>query len=221
MKKLMKDPLNLIIIGVAGQGNVVTSELVCNALVREGYWVTFGQSYPAQQRGGPVVNYIRVSKETQYSPIIPQGRADIIVAMEPVEAVRMLAQYGNPDVITMVNPRPIHAVDIAGTGARYPGLDKLLVDIKELSAKTLVVNATEEAQKLGAPIMANVILVGALVGSGLLPLERKSLEPVLRQRFPKAFEANMAAFDKGVQLVRQAQEVTATHLGPKYRGMRP
>ena len=205
MKKLMKDPLNLIIIGIAGQGNVVTSELVCNALMKEGYLVTFGQSYPAQQRGGPVINYIRVSKEIQCSPIIPQGRADIIVAMEPAEAVRMLAQYGNPEVITMVNPRPIHAVDIAGTGARYPELDKLMVDIEELSARTMVVNATEEAQKLGNPIMANVILVGALVGSGLLPLEKKSLEPVLQERFPRAFEANMAAFDKGVELVRQEQ----------------
>jgi len=205
MKKLMKDPLNLIIIGIAGQGNVVTSELVCNALMKEGYLVTFGQSYPAQQRGGPVINYIRVSKEIQCSPIIPQGRADIIVAMEPAEAVRMLAQYGNPEVITMVNPRPIHAVDIAGTGARYPELDKLMVDIEELSARTMVVNATEEAQKLGNPIMANVILVGALVGSGLLPLEKKSLEPVLQERFPRAFEANMAAFDKGVELVKQEQ----------------
>jgi len=52
MKELMKDPLSLIVIGVAGQGNVVTSYLICNALVNEGYQVTFGQSYPAQQRGG-------------------------------------------------------------------------------------------------------------------------------------------------------------------------
>ena len=203
MKTLMKDPLNLIVIGVAGQGNVVTSLLICNALVREGYVVTFGQSYPAQQRGGPVVNYIRVSRETQCSPIIPQGRADIIVAMEPVEAVRMLAQYGNPEVITMVNPRPIHAIDIAGSKAKYPGLDKLIGAVKELSAKTWVVNATEEAQELGNPILANVILVGALVGSGLLPLDTKSLEPVIKERFPKAFEANMIAFNKGMELIRQ------------------
>lgn len=203
MKELTKDPLNLIIIGVAGQGNVVTSQLVCDALVREGYLVTFGQSYPAQQRGGPVINYIRVSRQTQCSPIIPQGRADVIVAMEPVEAMRMLARYGNPDVITMVNPRPIQVVDIAGTGAKYPGLDKLIEDIKELSAKTWVVHATEEAQKLGNAIMANVILVGALVGSGLLPLDKNSLEPVIKERFPKAFEANMTAFHKGMALVKQ------------------
>lgn len=203
MKDLMRDPFSLIVIGVAGQGNVVTSFLICNALVNEGYRVTFGQSYPAQQRGGPVINYIRVSKDIQASPIIPEGRADVIVAMEPVEAMRMLDQYGNPDVITMVNPRPIQAIDTTGTGTKYPSMDKLMADIETLSAKTWVVDATEEAQKLGNSIMANVILVGALVGSGVLPLDRKTMEPVLRERFPNAFDINMKALDRGIELMEQ------------------
>ncbi len=202
MKDLMKDPLSLIVIGVAGQGNVVTSYLICNALVSEGYQVTFGQSYPAQQRGGPVVNYIRVSKDVQASPIIPEGRADVIVAMEPVEAMRMLNKYGNPDVLTMVNPRPIQAIDIAGVGTSYPSVDKLLKDIDALSAKMWVVDATEEAQNLGNAIMANVVLVGALVGSGVLPLDRKVMEPVILERFGKALDINMKAFDKGFELVQ-------------------
>lgn len=199
----MRDPFSLIVIGVAGQGNVVTSFLICNALVNEGYRVTFGQSYPAQQRGGPVINYIRVSKDIQASPIIPEGRADVIVAMEPVEAMRMLDQYGNPDVITMVNPRPIQAIDTTGTGTKYPSMDKLMADIETLSAKTWVVDATEEAQKLGNSIMANVILVGALVGSGVLPLDRKTMEPVLRERFPNALDINMKALDRGIELMEQ------------------
>lgn len=199
----MRDPFSLIVIGVAGQGNVVTSFLICNALVNEGYRVTFGQSYPAQQRGGPVINYIRVSKDIQASPIIPEGRADVIVAMEPVEAMRMLDQYGNPDVITMVNPRPIQAIDTTGTGTKYPSMDKLMADIEALSAKTWVVDATEEAQKLGNSIMANVILVGALVGSGVLPLDRKTMEPVLRERFPNALDINMKALDRGIELMEQ------------------
>jgi len=203
MKELMKEPLSLIVIGVAGQGNVVTSSLICNALVRDGYLVTFGQSYPAQQRGGSVINYIRVSRDIQASPIIPQGRADVIVAMEPVEALRMLNQYGNPDVITMVNPRPLQAMDVTGLGVKYPSVDKLMDDIKALSGKTWVIDATEEAQKLGNAIMANVVLVGALVGSGILPLDRKSMEPVLRERFPKVIDINMNAFDKGVELIKQ------------------
>ena len=203
MKELKNDPLSLIVIGVAGQGNVVTSFLICEALVNEGFRVTFGQTYPAQQRGGPVINYIRISKDIQASPIIPEGRADVIVAMEPVEAMRMLYQYGNPDVITMVNPRPIQAIDPTGLGMRYPSVDKLLEDIISLSSKTWIIQATEEARKLGNPIMANVILVGALVGSGIIPLDRKAVEAVLRERFPKSIDINLKAFDKGIDLVKQ------------------
>jgi len=212
MKLLMKDPLSLIIIGVAGQGNVVISSLICNALVREGYLVTFGQSYPPQQRGGSVINYVRVSRELQASPIVPQGRADVIVAMEPVEALRMLNQYGNPDVITIVNTRPLQATDVTGLGVKYPSLDKLMEDIKELSAQTWVVNATEEAQKLGNAIMANVVLAGVLVGSGILPLDRKSMEPVIRERFPKAVDLNMKAFDQGIKLVKSKSTGSASSL---------
>ncbi len=200
MKKLIKDPLNIIIIGVAGQGNVVISNLISNAFLREGYLVTFGNVYGANQRGGSVMNYVRVSQEIQYGPFIPEGHGDIILGMEPVEALRMLGEYGNPDVISIVNPRPIHSIDIAGGKAAYPDLDKLIDTIKEMSAKTLVVNATEEAQKLGNTILSNVILVGALLGSGGLPLDRKAIEPVLKERFPKAFELNMKALDRGMEL---------------------
>jgi len=202
-KILTKDPLNLIITGVGGQGNVVISLTVGSALVREGYVVTVGETYGVSQRGGPVMSHVRISKETQYSPLILEGQADIILGMEPVETLRMLGKYGNPNVITMFNPRPIYSVDVIGGEAEYPDLDKLTKTIKELSAKTWVVNATEEAEKMGKPIVANTILIGALVGSGFLPLDRKSMEPVLRERFPKAFELNMKAFDRGMKLIGQ------------------
>lgn len=199
-KTLMKDPLNLIITGVGGQGNVRISLLIGDALVREGYFVTIGETYGASQRGGPVMSHLRISKEIECSPFISDGCADVILGMEPVETLRMLGQFGNPDVMTVVNPRPIYSIDVTGGEAEYPDLDRLMETIKGLSAKTWVINATEEAQKMGDPIFANVILVGALIGCGVLPLDEKSVEPVLRESFPREFEVNMIAFNKGVQL---------------------
>lgn len=202
VKTLIKDPLNLIIVGVAGQGNVVISLLICNALVEKGYLVTFGQTYPSQQRGGTVINYIRISREMEYSPILPYGYADVILGMEPVETLRMLRQYGNPGTITIVNPRPLYSIDIwGGAAAEYPDLDELLAAIRSLSARTWVVKATEEAGQLGSPILANVLLTGALLGTGALPLEAESLEPALLERFPDQFEANMSALKRGMELV--------------------
>ena len=201
-KALMKDPLNLIITGVGGQGNVVISQIIGNVLVRQGYLVTIGETYGASQRGGPVMSHMRVSNETQYSPFIPDGCADIILGMEPVETLRMLGRFGNPDVITIINPRPIYSIDVTGGGAEYPDLDKLMEVVRELSAKTWTINATEEAQKMGNPIFANVILIGALIKSGTLPLDKQSVDPVLRETFPKQVEANITAFSKGMELVK-------------------
>lgn len=203
MQKLTKDPLNLIIAGVGGQGNLVVSRLVGSALVEQGYIVTVGETYGASQRGGPVMSHIRISQDTQYSPLIPDGGADVILGMEPAETARMFGQFGNPNVVTIVNPRPIYSIDVTSGAAEYPDLDKLMKAIKELSAKTLVVNATEEAQKLGNPILANVILIGALVGSGVLPVDKESIEAVIKESFPKALDANMKALNKGIELVRQ------------------
>ena len=202
-KTLMKDPLNLIITGVGGQGNVMISLVVGNALVREGYLVTIGETYGASQRGGSVMSHLRISRDTQYSPFIPEGHADIILGMEPVETLRMLGKFGNPGVTTILNPRPIYPVNVTAGGAQYPDLDKLITTIQELSARTVVVNATEEAQKMGNPIFANVILIGALVGSGVLPVDSKSVEPVLQETFPKEVKANMVAFSRGMELARQ------------------
>lgn len=209
MKKrtIIKDPLNLVIIGVAGQGNVAISILVCNALIEQGYFITFGQTYPSQQRGGSVINYIRISREVRYSPIIPNGKADIIVGMEPMETLRMLGQFGNPSVITLVNPRPIYSLDMLSSGNSYPNVDKVMDAIKRLSAKTLVVNATDEAQKIGGHIYANIVLTGALIGTGLLPLNREAMISLLKERFPTQFEVNIAAFDKGMKLVGELVKI--------------
>lgn len=200
---LMKDPLNLIIAGVGGQGNVRMSLVIGEALVREGLLVTIGETYGASQRGGAVMSHVRISKEAECSPFISDGQADVILGMEPVETLRMLGQFGNPDVVTIVNTRPIYSIDVTGGDADYPSMDNLLEAIRQLSARTWPVNATAEAQGLGNPILANVILIGALVGCGALPLDEKSLEPVLRESFPDDFDANMTAFNRGIELVRQ------------------
>lgn len=201
VKRLKKDPMNLIIIGVAGQGNVLISQLVCNALASEGYLVTFGQTYSSNQRGGSVNNYVRVSKEIQCSPLVPSGAADVIIGMEPLDTLRMLAQFGNPRVMTIVNP----TIDVAGRVSDYPDLDKLMETIKGLSGKTLVINATVEAEKLGDARMANMILTGALVATGVLPLDEKSMAPFIQERFPEDFNINMAAFSKGMELYQTAK----------------
>ncbi len=148
------------------------------------------------------MSHMRVSEETLYSPLLPNGCVDIVLGMEPMETVRTLVQFGKPDVITIVNPKPIYPIGILSGEGEYPDIGKLIETIKGLSAKTWVINAVEEAQKLANPRVANVILIGALIGTGAMPLDKKSLASVLQERFPRAVEINMMALDKGIELTR-------------------
>jgi indolepyruvate ferredoxin oxidoreductase beta subunit len=120
--------------------------------------------------------------------------------MEPVETLRMLNQYGNPDVITIFNPRPIYSIDVTSGSANYPKIEEAKESIKSLSAKTWIINATEEAQKMGNPIFANMILIGALLQTSVLPLDKKSTEAVIQEMFPLEVGNNLKALNKGMEL---------------------
>lgn len=195
---LIKDPLNLIVSGVGGQGNIVISSLIGTALVNKGWFVVIGETFGAAQRGGAVMSHIRISGKNQYGPLIPDGRADILLGMEPIETLRVLGQFGNSDIVTIVNPRPIYPLSVLSGEAEYPDLNWLINTIKDLSGNTWVINATEEAKKIGNPMFANVLLIGALFGLEMLPLGIESFETILKERFPATFDANMNAFKIGM-----------------------
>ncbi|HSR09908.1 MAG TPA: 2-oxoacid:acceptor oxidoreductase family protein, partial [Thermodesulfobacteriota bacterium] len=122
---LKKDPFNLIVTGVGGQGNVLASQLVGDSLVGKGLFVTIGETYGASQRGGSVMSHVRVSAKKQLSPLIPEGQADVILGLEPIEVLRVLGDYGHPDVVAVVNSRPIHPLDVTVGNARYPSREAL------------------------------------------------------------------------------------------------
>ena len=200
---LAKDPLNLIIAGVGGQGNVLASQLVGRALVRENFYVTIGETYGASQRGGAVMSHLRISKESQHSPLIPEGQADIVVALEPVEALRVIGQYGNPSVAAVVNSRPIYPTAVTVGEAEYPSLEKIKQTIYELARKAWFIDATEMALSYGSPIFTNIIMVGALAGTNLLPLNRKKFEEAIKESFPSTHVAdNLKAFARGLEMTQ-------------------
>ena len=193
------DPLNVIVTGVGGQGNVLISQLMGRALVRAGYHVTIGETYGASQRGGAVMSHLRVSRQAQYGPLIPQGQADVILGLEPVETLRVLGQYGNPGVTVITNSRPVYPLAVAIGTAHYPSVEEIVKALEELSSKAWLINATDVAIDMGAPILANIIMVGALVGAGVLPLAAGEFEMELRESLPAdRLDLNLKAFRLGL-----------------------
>ena len=200
--QLSKDPYNIIITGVGGQGNVLGSRVLSNMLVRKGYYATIGETFGASQRGGSVMSHIRVSAKSTWSPQIPRGRADLIIALEPVEAIRVLMIYGNKKVMVLVNTRPIYPVGVIAGELEYPPSKDIKASVKELSSTALFVDATDEAIKLGNPILANIIMIGAATRMFEFPIDREDFNQVILRSLPASkLDVNLKAFDMGVGMV--------------------
>jgi indolepyruvate ferredoxin oxidoreductase beta subunit len=194
-----KDPLNIIITGVGGQGNVLLSQFVGKALVREGYHATIGETYGASQRGGAVMSHLRVSRNSQYGPLIAEGQADIVLGLEPLETMRVLSQYGNPGVVVITNSRPVFPAAVTTGEGVYPSPEQISATLEALSSRCWVVDATEIALEMGAPILANIIMMGTLVGAGLLPVGPQAFEAELRESFSgERLDTNLEAFRRGI-----------------------
>ncbi len=210
---MMHDPFNVIITGVGGQGNVMASRILGNILSRKGYFVTIGETFGVSQRGGSVMSHLRISKQSVWSPQIPRGQAHIVVALEPTEAIRVLAAYGNPSVTVLSNTRPIHPVGVIAGDLKYPSLDEMRKALEELASEVSFIDATDEALRLGQPILGNVIMMGAVGGTGVLLFDAEDFRSVINETMPKdKVELNMKAFRKGEEMIRG--EMTSPLLSP-------
>jgi indolepyruvate ferredoxin oxidoreductase, beta subunit len=199
-----KDPFNIIITGVGGQGNVLASQILGQMLVQQGYIITIGETYGASQRGGSVMSHIRVSQRDQFSPLIPEGKCDLVVGLEPVEALRVLAKYGNPGVLMLINTRPIYPIDVIAGNASYPELSVLLKKIQRLSRRVWMLNATEIGLELGDPIFSNIVMLGALSALDLLPLHGEEFQKAIQELLPsQKLHLNMEAFERGREAVQE------------------
>jgi len=201
-----EDLLNIIITGVGGQGNVIASQIFASAAVRDGFYVSVGETYGAAQRGGAVMSHVRLSEEAQYGPLIPEGRAHIILGFEPVECLRTVGSFGNEKTKVIVNPRPVYPIDVLSGALKYPEVEEVLKAIKELVYSVQVVEATELAKKAGDPVMQNVVMVGCLAGSGFTTVKVETLREVVKETFAKRRpEANLKAFDLGLREIRRTK----------------
>jgi indolepyruvate ferredoxin oxidoreductase, beta subunit len=192
------DPYNLIITGVGGQGNVLASRLLGRMLVAQDYHITIGETFGASQRGGSVMSHLRISTRSAWSPQIPHGGAHMVLAIEPSEAFRVLAVYGNPEVQVIWNTRPIHPVSVITGQAVYPSREEIARGLTELSARNWPLEATARAQRMGNPILGNIMMVGALSAISELPLGFEIFERAIGGMMsPDKVPVNLETFSWG------------------------
>lgn len=193
-----RDPMNLIISGVGGQGNILISRLIGRVVSKKGYFVTIGETFGAAQRGGGVFSSIRISEMKYHGPLVPDGQGHIILSLEPLETLRTLHSYGNPDIVTVTNFQPVYPVGVLAKRLTYPDLEELKGAIEGLSQSSWFLKATDMAMELGAPIVANIIMLGALLGTDKIPIDLKEVQEEIKDSFPSSkVELNLTALKMG------------------------
>jgi indolepyruvate ferredoxin oxidoreductase beta subunit len=197
-----EDPFNLIICGVGGQGNILLSRIIGRILSNKGYLVTIGETFGAAQRGGSVFSSMRVSKSRQYGPLIPEGHGHLVLSLEPLEALRMLNLFGNAHAVTVTNAEAVHPVGVLAKRFDYPDLEELKAAIRALSKASWFLNATAIAIELNSPIVANIVMLGAVTATKTLPVSIEEIEEEIRKSFPSSrVDLNLEALMRGVAAI--------------------
>ncbi len=201
-KQILAKTKNLILTGVGGQGNVMASRTLAGMLVDAGYVVTIGETFGMSQRGGSVMSHLRISPDSVKSPQIPRGGADVIVALEPLEALRVLTVYGNPQVYVLSNSRPVYPIGVITGELGYPSNETIRAQFDLLSASSWMIDATSVGRKLGNPVLSNIVMIGALAQTGLLPFDRRMFEKEIKKTLSAdKCNLNLKAFDAGALML--------------------
>lgn len=188
-----------LLCGVGGQGTILASKLLADAALLKGATVRATETIGMSQRGGSVVSHLRMGEESA-SPMIPHGRADIMIAFEPAEGVRSLP-YLSKDGVLIVAKKAVKPVTATLTNGTYDGtdmLDFLYQQVKHL----VVVDGDAICSQLGSSKVLNVVLLGAATASGMLGFTIEDMAQAIQQRVPEKFQAlNQNALIAGANIV--------------------
>lgn len=200
----MSGRLRILFAGVGGQGVLSAGKWLGEAAAAHGMEVVIGQIHGMSQRGGSVQATVALGGAR--SPEIPRGMADLLVALEPMEAARALQKISKRTT-ALVNTRPLLPGSLQARGRPYPPLSSLLDPIAEAAGRLIAIDATALAESAGAARSLNVVTLGMLAGSGLLPIPPELLlDTILGAGLAAFAEVNRTAFRLGVGAVEQARE---------------
>ena len=190
----MAETKNIMIVGVGGQGTLLTSRILGGITVEAGYDVKLSEVHGMAQRGGSVVTYVRYGEKVA-EPIVEEGQADVLIAFERLVALRY-AHFLKKDGVIIVNDQRIDPMPVVTGVAKYP--DGI---IEKLSKKYRVVSvdAMDEAIKMGNSRVFNVIILGIAAKNMDFPKEQW-IEVIKKTVPPKTIDINVAAFEKGYEL---------------------
>ena len=186
----------LVIVAVGGQGNLLASSVLGEAALLCGIPLNMSEIHGMAQRGG-VVESSLVFGDAK-STIISDGEADVLVGFEPAETLRALPKC-NADTVVITNLAPLMPFTVNIGQGIYPDLKQLQELIRKKTAKLIAFNAAALAEKAGNSLAVNMVLLGALLQTAVLPLSVEEVKEAMKSKTKKAFlDSNLKAFDLGL-----------------------
>jgi len=191
------ETFRLVIAGVGGQGSLLASRILAEAAIKSGLPVMIGETYGMAQRGGPVMGHIQIGGESS-NPQIRKGEADALMAFEPAEAARRGIVYLKTNGLALVNTRKTPPVEVISGRKTYPKVEDLIALLGKVTKNVISFDATSLAEEAGDPIVTNVVMIGALAQSGMLPYDEEKIIQVMKENLSRRYlELNMKAFELG------------------------
>ncbi len=191
---------NLIIAGVGGQGGLTLSRIIGHAAMVEGYRVRIGETLGMSQRYGSVLSYLRFGEDVR-SPMVEEGKANLMLALEPAEALRN-ARFLGENSRAIVNAYPIHTSTTLVGKERYPDLEEIERALSDICSVRMM-NFQKVADSIN-PRTLGVLMTGYAWELGLIPLRKESLFDGIREFVrEKYWDVNFRAFEMGRELVKK------------------
>lgn len=199
----IKKEINIIICGVGGQGVVLVSELLGQAAVRGKVAVKGSEVLGMAQRGGSVFSNLRLGGDA-VAPMTPEGKCDVLIAVEPSEALRNI-NYLAKNSVVVLNTTTVLPYTVYLGQSGYPTQEQIIEKLKKVTDRIITLDASGLAKEAGSLQAANVVMLGALFGTGLLPVKEENAKEAILGRFKaKVGEINIKAFDLGYEYVQKA-----------------
>jgi len=193
--------INVAITGVGGQGVLTLAEILAKAALQCDLNVRVGEIHGMAQRGGHVVCTVRIGVNAK-GPIVDSGSAHVLVGFEPIETLREI-QLVRKDGCVLMSSHVQYPVAVSMGKAEYPSHDEIIKRMKMFTDKIVEFDAMELAVKAGSTRALNMVMLGAIIGTGAVPISEDAAIDVVKEAFPKKFEKiNVDATRFGLEHVK-------------------
>jgi indolepyruvate ferredoxin oxidoreductase beta subunit len=195
---------DIYLVGVGGQGIITASRVIGDAAILAGKNILLSETHGMAQRGGSVVCTARIG-DVQ-SPLIPDGKADVILSFELLETLRAVCK-ANKTTIVVSSTEKIVPLSMSAQKLRYPTIDEVGAQVRKAAKEFISIDSRKLAEDSGVPMSSNIVMIGALAGTGATGLARNHFEKAIEMNIPRRATENLAAFSKGFEAASKRQRL--------------